>query len=108
MRTAVFKHWSVMNKALPLLGISAVLLLSGCASSGVAVQNYGQTQQLAAVQTGNERLNPGDLHSSPQLSVVSCQSRGPWTEVHVYRWCVATPRRSSQDSGHPGRDPPVA
>ena len=53
MRTAVFKHWSVMNKALPFLGISAVLLLAGCASSGVAVQNYGQTQQLAAVQTGN-------------------------------------------------------
>jgi len=53
MRTAVFKHWSVMNKALPLLGVSAILLLAGCASSRVAVQNYGQTQQLAAVQTGN-------------------------------------------------------
>jgi hypothetical protein len=53
MRTAVFKHWSVMNKALPLLGVSAILLLAGCASSRVAVQNNGQTQQLAAVQTGN-------------------------------------------------------
>src|SRR5688500_6754523 len=55
MRTAVFNHGSLphMNKALPLLGAAAILLLAGCSSTRVAVQNYGQTEQLAAVQTGN-------------------------------------------------------
>jgi hypothetical protein len=55
MRTAVFNLGSLppMNKALPLVGFSAILLLAGCSSTQVAVQNYGQTEQLAAVQTGN-------------------------------------------------------
>lgn len=42
-----------MNKGLPLLGVAAILLLAGCASSGVAVNNAGQTEQLGAVQTGS-------------------------------------------------------
>ncbi len=42
-----------MNKALPLLGLSAILLLAGCSSTRVAVSNAGQTEQLAPVQTGS-------------------------------------------------------
>jgi len=42
-----------MNKALPLLGVAAILLLAGCASTNVAVSNAGQTEQLGAVQTGS-------------------------------------------------------
>ena len=42
-----------MNKGLPLLGLSALLLLAGCASSNVAVSNIGQAEQLAPVQTGS-------------------------------------------------------
>jgi hypothetical protein len=55
MRNAVCNHWSLphMNKVLPLLGAAAILLVAGCSSTRVAVQNYGQTEQLAAVQTGN-------------------------------------------------------
>ncbi len=42
-----------MNKGLPLLGVAAILLLAGCSSTRVAVDNYGQTEQLGAVQTGS-------------------------------------------------------
>ncbi len=42
-----------MNKALPILGLAAALLLAGCSSTRVAVSNAGQTEQLAAVQTGS-------------------------------------------------------
>jgi hypothetical protein len=42
-----------MNKALPLLGVAAILLLAGCSSTRVAVSNAGQTEQLGAVQTGS-------------------------------------------------------
>lgn len=42
-----------MNKALPLLGLAAILLLAGCSSTRVAVSNAGQTEQLAPVQTGS-------------------------------------------------------
>jgi hypothetical protein len=55
MRTLQFnlRTMPVMNKGLPLLGAAAILLLAGCASSNVAVQNYGSTEQLAPVQTGS-------------------------------------------------------
>ncbi len=42
-----------MHKGLPLLGAAAILLLAGCSSTRVAVSNYGQTEQLAAVETGS-------------------------------------------------------
>ena len=42
-----------MNKAFPLLGVAAILLLAGCSSTRVAVSNAGQTEQLGAVQTGS-------------------------------------------------------
>ncbi|MEO6012288.1 MAG: AprI/Inh family metalloprotease inhibitor [Devosia sp.] len=42
-----------MNKGLSLLGLVAVLVLSGCASTRVAVSNIGADQQLAPVQTGS-------------------------------------------------------
>lgn len=54
MRTAFFQRDIVgMNKALPLLGVAALLLVSGCSSTRVAVSNVGQSEQLAAVQTGS-------------------------------------------------------
>lgn len=54
MRTAQFNLDIVgMNKGLPLLGVAAFLLLSGCASTNVAVSNAGQAEQLGAVQTGS-------------------------------------------------------
>ena len=43
---------SGMGKALPALSLLAALLLSGCASTGVSVQN-ADTEQLAPVQGGN-------------------------------------------------------
>jgi hypothetical protein len=53
MRTAPFNLDIVgMNKGLPLLGVAAILLLAGCASTNVAVSNAGQAEQLGAVQTG--------------------------------------------------------
>ncbi len=43
-----------MMKSLPLLGVAAIMVLAGCSSSRVAVQNYGQqAEQLAPVQTGS-------------------------------------------------------
>ncbi len=42
-----------MNKGLPLLGVAAILLLAGCSSTRVAVNNAGQAEQLGAVQTGS-------------------------------------------------------
>ncbi|OJX46471.1 MAG: hypothetical protein BGO81_03675 [Devosia sp. 66-22] len=42
-----------MNKALPLLGVVAILLVAGCSSTRVAVNNAGSTEQLGAVQTGS-------------------------------------------------------
>lgn len=42
-----------MNKGLPLLGVAALLVLAGCASSNVSVSSVGQTEQLAPVQTGS-------------------------------------------------------
>ena len=43
-----------MNKALPLLGAAALLVLAGCAStSNVAVSNAGQAEQLAPIQSGS-------------------------------------------------------
>lgn len=43
-----------MNKALPLLGLAAALLLAGCSSTRVAVSNVGgPTETLAPVQTGS-------------------------------------------------------
>lgn len=42
-----------MNKALPLLGVVAILALAGCSSTRVAVNNAGSTEQLGAVQTGS-------------------------------------------------------
>jgi hypothetical protein len=54
MRTAEFNRDIVgMNKGLPLLGVAAILLLAGCASTNVAVSNVGQAEQLAPVQTGS-------------------------------------------------------
>ena len=54
MRTAQFNLDIVgMNKGLPLLGVAAILLLAGCASTNVAVSNAGQAEQLGAVQTGS-------------------------------------------------------
>jgi hypothetical protein len=54
MRTASFNRDIVgMNKALPLLGIAAILLVAGCSSTRVAVNNAGQAEQLGAVQTGS-------------------------------------------------------
>ena len=54
MRTAQFNRDIVgMNKGLPLLGVAAILLLAGCSSTRVAVDNYGQAEQLGAVQTGS-------------------------------------------------------
>ncbi len=41
-----------MNKGLPLLGVAAILLLAGCSSTRVAVNNMGPDEQLAPVQTG--------------------------------------------------------
>src|SRR5690349_687406 len=53
MRTAPFNRDIVgMNMGLPLLGVAAILLLSGCASTNVAVNNAG-AEQLGAVQTGS-------------------------------------------------------
>jgi hypothetical protein len=40
-----------MNKGLPLLGVAAILLLAGCSSTRVAVNNAGP-EQLAPVQSG--------------------------------------------------------
>lgn len=42
-----------MHKGLIGLGVAAALALSGCASTGVTVNNAGQTEQLAPVATGN-------------------------------------------------------
>ncbi len=42
-----------MNKGLAAFGLAGALLLSGCASTNVAVSNAGQAEQLAAVQTGS-------------------------------------------------------
>jgi hypothetical protein len=54
MRTAPFNRDIVgMNKGLPLLGVAAILLLAGCSSTRIAVNNAGQTEQLGAVQTGS-------------------------------------------------------
>lgn len=54
MRTAHFNGtFAGMNKGLPALGLAVALLLSGCASTNVAVNNMGQTEQLAPVQTGS-------------------------------------------------------
>ena len=54
MRTAHFNRDIVgMNKALPLLGVVAILALAGCSSTRVAVNNAGSTEQLGAVQTGS-------------------------------------------------------
>ena len=54
MRTSIFNRDIVgMNKGLPLLGVAAILLLAGCASTNVAVSNAGQAEQLGAVQTGS-------------------------------------------------------
>lgn len=54
MRTALFNlDIAGMNKGLPLLGVAAILLLAGCASTNVAVSNAGQAEQLGAVQTGS-------------------------------------------------------
>ncbi len=42
-----------MNKALPILGLAAALLLAGCSSTRVAVSNVGgPAETLAPVQTG--------------------------------------------------------
>ncbi len=56
MRTRIFNHGTtpLMMKSLPLLGVAAIMVLAGCSSSRVAVQNYGQqAEQLAPVQTGS-------------------------------------------------------
>lgn len=53
MRTVFHRNIVGMNKALPLLGVAAILLLAGCASTNVAVSNAGQAEQLGAVQTGS-------------------------------------------------------
>lgn len=54
MRTAVFNlGLPLMHKALPVLGIAVLFAVAGCSSSRVAVQNYGQAEQLAPVQTGS-------------------------------------------------------
>ncbi len=53
MRTSAFNRDIVgMNKGLPLLGVAAILLLAGCSSTRVAVNNVGPDEQLAPVQTG--------------------------------------------------------
>ena len=41
------------DRLAPLLGVAAILLLAGCSSTRVAVNNAGQTEQLGAVQTGS-------------------------------------------------------
>ena len=54
MRTSIFNRDIVgMNKGLPLLGVAAILLLAGCSSTRVAVNNLGSAEQLGAVQTGS-------------------------------------------------------
>ena len=55
MRTRIFNHGLLlpMNRTLPLLGVAALVVLAGCSSTRVAVQNYGQAEQLAPVQTGS-------------------------------------------------------
>ena len=54
MRTAHFNRDIVgMNKGLSLLGVAAILLLAGCSSTRVAVNNIGEAEQLGAVQTGS-------------------------------------------------------
>ena len=53
MRSVFHRNIVGMNKALPLLGVAAILLLAGCASTNVAVSNAGQAEQLGAVQTGS-------------------------------------------------------
>lgn len=44
-----------MNRALPIIGLAALLLLAGCSSTRVAVSNAGASgaEQLAPVQTGS-------------------------------------------------------
>jgi len=42
-----------MNKGLAAFGLAGALLLTGCASTNVAVSNAGQAEQLAPVQTGS-------------------------------------------------------
>ena len=55
MRTRIINLWTGpgMQKGLFGLGMAAVLLLTGCASTGISVTNAGQSEQLAPVQSGN-------------------------------------------------------
>ena len=54
MRTRKFNLGSLASmKHLPVLGLVAALLLSGCASTNVAVSKAGTAEQLAPVQTGS-------------------------------------------------------
>src|SRR5690349_2714923 len=46
-----------MGKLLPTVMVVAALALSGCASTGVSVQNAEGDQQVAAVQGGNVSTN---------------------------------------------------